>query len=82
MVRGVELGVGAELDIGAGDSEEGFPVIESPSEKPRIVICKIIVDCLAFSRERLRSVLISTSFSRNHFQRYRYPERGWNDQPG
>ena len=38
MVRGVELGVGAELDIGAGDSEEGFPVIESPSEKPRIVI--------------------------------------------
>ena len=91
MVRGVAepaVGVGAEkLSIGAGDSEEGFPVIESPSKKPRIVICKMIVNCLAFSRERLRSILLSnvlltTSFSRNHFQRYCYPERGWNDPPG
>ena len=47
MVRGVELGVGAELDMGGGDSEEGFPVIESPSEEPRIVICKIMVDCFS-----------------------------------
>ncbi len=42
MVRGVAepaVGVGAEkLSIGAGDSEEGFPVIESPSKKPIIVI--------------------------------------------
>ena len=76
MVRGVAepaIGVGAEkLSIGAGDSEEGFPVIESPSKKPIIVICKMIFNCLAFSRERLRSVLsnvlLSTSFSRNHFR--------------
>ena len=37
MVRGVAepaIGVGAEkLSIGAGDYEEGFPVIESPSKK-------------------------------------------------
>lgn len=26
------LGVGVEFDIGAGDSEKDFPVIESPSE--------------------------------------------------
>ena len=68
MVRGVELGVGAELDIGAGDSEEGFPVIESPSEEPRIVICKIMVDCFSIqSREAKVSlpfhVLFSQSFS-------------------
>ena len=87
MVRGVAeqaLGVGVEFDIGAGDSEKDFPVIESPSENHKnIFICKMIVNCLAFSRERLRSVLsnvlLSTSISRSHFQRYCYLERGWND---
>ena len=40
MVRGVAeqaLGVGVEFDIGAGDSEKDFPVIESPSKNHKAI---------------------------------------------
>ena len=40
MVRGVAeqaLGVGVEFNIGAGDSEKDYPVIESPSESHKTI---------------------------------------------
>ena len=45
-MRGVAepaLGVGAEFHVEDGDSGEGYPIIESPSESPRIYISKMIV---------------------------------------
>ena len=86
-------GSGWSLTSGPGTQKR---ISQSSSLQVRITklldICNMIVNCLAFSRERLRSVLsnvlLSTSISwnhfqrKNHFQRYCYLERGWNDSPG